>query len=172
MERSMISEGRPQSSEERLEGATDDLDAWGQAPAKVLSPEEARVLRARYRSLSPWAVVVVQAVAGLVVAALTGLVVGSRSAVWSALYGAAVAVLPAALLARGITRGQGVEARAAALNFMLWELMKMAVAVAMLAASAWIVPGLSWPALLVAMIVCMKMNWLALLWQGRKTNRS
>lgn len=168
----MNRQSRPQEFDDSLEGATDDLDAWGQAPARVLTPEEAQALRARHRSLSPWAVVSVQAVAGLVVATLAWLLVGSVSTVWSALYGAAVVVLPSALLARGITRGQGVEARAAALNFMLWELMKMGVAVAMLAASAWIVPGLSWPALLVAMLVCMKMNWLALLWQGRSNNRS
>lgn len=168
----MISKGRPQEFDDSLAGATDDSDVWGQAPARVLTPEEAQALRARHRSLSPWAVVKVQAVAGLVVATLAWLLMGSNSVVWSALYGAAVVVLPSALLARGITRGQGVEARAAALNFMLWELMKMGVAVAMLAASAWIVPGLSWPALLVAMLVCMKMNWLALLWQGRSKNRS
>lgn len=168
----MISKGRPQEFDDSLAGATDDSDVWGQAPAKALTPEEAQALRARHRSLSPWAVVVVQAVAGLVVATLAWFLVGLASAVWSALYGAAVVVLPSALLARGITRGQGVEARAAALNFMLWELVKMGVAVAMLAASAWIVPGLSWPALLVAMLVCMKMNWLALLWQGRSKNRS
>lgn len=168
----MISQGRPHEFDDSLAGATDDSDAWGQAPAKALTPEEAQALRARHRSLSPWTVVKVQSVAGLAVATLAWLLVGSTSAVWSALYGAAVVVLPSALLARGITRGQGVEARAAALNFMLWELMKMGVAVAMLAASAWIVPGLSWPALLVAMLVCMKMNWLALLWQGRSKNRS
>lgn len=167
----MISESRPQPSDERLV-ETDDSEAWGQAPAKAFTPEEARALRARYRSLSPWVVVMVQAGAGLLVASLAGLVVGTEAAVWSALYGAAVVVLPSALLARGITRARGVEVRAAALNFMFWELVKMGVAVAMLAASAWLVPGLSWPALLVAMLVCLKMNWLALLWQGRKTNRS
>lgn len=168
----MISNGRSQEFDDSLAGATDDLDVWGRVPAKALTPEEAQAFRARHQSLSPWTVVTVQAVAGLVVAALTWFLTGTVSTVWSALYGAAVVVLPSALLARGITRGQGVEARAAALNFMLWELMKMGVAVAMLAASAWIVPGLSWPALLVAMLVCMKMNWLALLWQGRSKNRS
>jgi ATP synthase protein I len=168
----MISLGRPQSSDERLEGATEDSDVWGRVPAKVLTPEEARQFRVRHRSLSPWVVVVVQAAMGLVVALITWLFVGSWSAVGSALYGAAVVVFPSVLLVRGMARGPGVEARAAALNFMVWELIKMAVAVAMLAASAWIVPDLSWPALLVAMVVCMKMNWLALLWQGRKTNRS
>jgi len=48
---------------------------------------------------------------------------------------------------------------------MFWEMVKIAAAVAMLAAAPRVVPGLSWPALLVAMIVCMKVNWVALLWQ-------
>ena len=43
--------------------------------------------------------------------------------------------------------------------------MKLGVAVVMLAAAARVVQGLSWPALLVAMIVCVKVNWWALLWR-------
>lgn len=167
----MISEHRLPPGDDQREG-DDDREPWGQAAAEPLTPEQAQALRAGYRTLSPWTVVVVQAGAGLLVVALAGLFVGTRSTVTSALYGVLVVVVPSALLARGITRARGLEARAAALNFMLWELLKMGVSVAMLVASAWIVPELSWPALLVAMLVCMKMNWLALLWQGRKTNRS
>jgi ATP synthase protein I len=37
----------------------------------------------------------------------------------------------------------------------------------MLLAAPRVVPGLSWPALLVAMVVCMKMNWWALLWRRK-----
>lgn len=150
----------------------DSQEVWGREPSATLTPEQAEALRGQYRQLSPWMVVMVQAGAGLLVVVLVGLWVGTRPAVMSALYGALTVVLPSALLARGITRARGMESRAAALNFMLWELMKMGVSVAMLAAAAWVVPGVSWPVLLVAMLVCMKMNWLALLWQGRKTNRS
>jgi ATP synthase protein I len=50
---------------------------------------------------------------------------------------------------------------------MFWEMVKIAVAVAMLAAAPRVVPDLSWPAMLVAMIVCMKVNWVALFWQRR-----
>lgn len=167
----MISERRL-SPGDGPEDESDDQDTWGRAPAAMLAPEQAEALRSRSRALSPWTVVMVQAGAGLLVAMLVGLFVGTRSAVMSALYGALTVVLPSALLARGITRARNVEARAAALNFMLWELLKMGVGVAMLAAAAWVVPGVRWPVLLVAMLVCMKMNWLALLWQGRKTNRS
>jgi ATP synthase protein I len=51
--------------------------------------------------------------------------------------------------------------------------LRIGVALAMMASATRIVPGLSWLAMLATMLVCMKMNWLALLWQGRvKTTRS
>jgi ATP synthase protein I len=68
-------------------------------------------------------------------------------------------------------RGNAVTA---AFGFLVWELAKIGLAVAMLAAAAkWVTP-LSWPALLAAMAVCMKASWLALLAQRapaiRRTN--
>jgi ATP synthase protein I len=53
---------------------------------------------------------------------------------------------------------------------MFWEMLKIGVAVAMLVIAARVVRELSWPALLATMVVCMKVNWLALLWQGRVKN--
>jgi ATP synthase protein I len=46
-------------------------------------------------------------------------------------------------------------------------MLKIAVAIAMLVIAARVVPQLSWPALLITMVVCMKVNWLALSWRGR-----
>jgi len=66
-----------------------------------------------------------------------------------------------------MTRGTSSNPGAAVFGFMFWEMVKIAVAVAMLATAPRVVPDLSWPALLVAMIVCVKVNWLALLWQRR-----
>jgi ATP synthase protein I len=139
---------------------------------KSLTREEAQALRARLPLVSPWRVVVAEALAGLVMAAACWAVIGAGAAVWSALYGAAAVVMPTALLAHGMTRMNRlpeVKANAAAFNFMFWEFLKMGVSVAMLAAAVLIVPDLNWPAMLVTMVVCMKMNWLALLWQGRVT---
>jgi ATP synthase protein I len=75
-------------------------------------------------------------------------------------------VLPNALLARGMTRRVG-GAVAAAAGFLFWEMLKIGAAIAMLLIAARVVPQLSWPALLVTMVVCMKVNWFALLWRGR-----
>jgi ATP synthase protein I len=87
---------------------------------------------------------------------------------WSALYGVTSVVVPGSLLARGVARGNsGTNMATAVLSFVLWEFVKIGAAVAMLVAAPKVVPDLSWPALLVAMIVCMKVNWLVLLWRRR-----
>jgi len=122
-------------------------------------------LRASIPQVSPWKVVAVQALAGVLCTVIAAVTAGSGAA-WSALYGGAAVVLPAALLARGMTRGAGSPV-AAAVGFMFWEMLKIAVAIAMLVIAAKVVPNLSWPVLLVTMVVCMKVNWLALLWRRR-----
>ena len=137
------------------------------APPRALSPAEAQDLRARSPSISPWRVVAAQALAGLVCVAVVWALTQRLSAAWSALYGAAATVIPGALLARGMTRGTK-GAVAAATGFMFWEMMKMGVAIAMLVIAARVVPNLSWPALLVTMVVCIKVNWVALLWRPRR----
>jgi ATP synthase protein I len=139
------------------------------APAfKPLSREEAAALRARLPTVSPWLVIVVQAGVGAIVALLAGLVTGSMAVAASALYGAATVVVPGALMARGMTsRMSSLSPGTSAVSFMVWEMAKIAVAVAMLMLAPRIVRDLSWPALLVAMVLGLKVYWLALLWRGR-----
>ena len=122
--------------------------------------------------MSPWRVVFAQAAAGAAIvvlwwlyAALTGQGGGK---VWSALWGAVAVVVPNALMAWGIARALRGAPSAAVLGFMIWELIKIMLTVAILVAAAKWMSDLSWPALLVALIGCLKVNWLALLWQGRK----
>ncbi len=135
-------------------------------PFKTLSRQEAQVLRAKLPQVSPWRVVAAQAAAGLTCVAIAWLLTQRSGAAWSALYGAAAVVLPGALLARGMTRGAGSPVAAAA-GFLFWEMLKIGVAIAMLVIAAGVVPGLSWPVLLLTMAVCMKVNWVALLWRAR-----
>lgn len=134
---------------------------------RTLTHDEAQALRAKHPPTSPWRVVAAQAAAGLVCAALAWALTSRSGPAWSALYGAAATVVPNALLARGMTRRTSTNPGAAVFGFMFWEMVKIAVAVAMLVAAPRVVPDLSWLALLVAMIVCAKVNWLALLWQRR-----
>jgi ATP synthase protein I len=137
--------------------------------SKPWSRAEAEAWREKNPPSSPWRVVAAQAVVGLVCAALVWVITRRGDAVWSALYGAAAVVLPSALLARGMTRGTRNPVAVAA-GFMFWEMLKIGVAIAMLAIAVRVVPNLSWPALLVTMVVCIKVNWVALLWRGRRSD--
>jgi ATP synthase protein I len=111
-------------------------------------------------------VIAVQAAVGVVVAALAGLLTWRMEVVWSSLYGCAAVVVPGALLARGMTsRLSSMSAGAGAVGFMLWEMVKIGVSVVMLVLANRIVQNLSWPALLVGLVVCMKVYWVALLWR-------
>ena len=84
------------------------------------------------------------------------------------LYGAATVVVPGALMARGMTsRLSSMAPGASAVSFMLWEMVKIAVSVVMLGIAGQIVQPLSWPALLVGLVVCIKVYWVALLWRHR-----
>ena len=125
-------------------------------------------MRAQEPPVSPWRVIAVQAAVG-VVTALIGWLVTSRSEVaWSLLYGAATAVVPGALMARGMTsRLTSVSPGASAVSFMLWEFVKIGVSFAMLAVAGRIVQPLVWPALLLGLVVCIKVYWVALLWRRR-----
>ena len=135
---------------------------------KRLSREQAAALRAQEPPLSPWRVIAVQAALGVVAALIGWWVTGMTAVGWSMLYGAATVVLPGALLARGMTSQLSSMAPAAsAVSFMMWEMVKIGVSVVMLVIANKIVQPLVWPALLVGLVVCMKVYWLALLWRRR-----
>jgi ATP synthase protein I len=84
----------------------------------------------------------------------------------SAAYGAAVVVVPGALMARGATsRLSSMSPVVSAVSMLWWGFVKMALSVAMLVLAARIVPGLVWPAMLATMVLCMLSYWFALLWR-------
>ncbi|WP_312300407.1 ATP synthase subunit I [Diaphorobacter nitroreducens] len=129
---------------------------------KPLTAQEAREWRSRHPALSVWRIVWGQAAVGAVVALLAWWLTGRLPVAWSAGYGALSVVVPAALFARGMARTRST-AGAAMVGLLGWELVKIALTVAMLAAAPRVVPGLSWLALLVGMVVTMKTYWIALL---------
>ena len=143
-------------------GFDDDAD---ERPFHRLTPAEAEAFRLRNPQLSPWRVIAAQLVLGAV--AVAGLV-GGRIAAVSALYGAAVVAVPGALMARGATsRLSSLSPAISAASMLGWELVKIALSVAMLVLATRIVPGVVWPALLAAMVLCLQSYWFALLWRGR-----
>jgi ATP synthase protein I len=130
----------------------------------ALTKEQAQELRCKQGVLSPWRVVGWQMLAALGVALGAWLLTGSKSVVVSALYGAFAVVVPAALFARGLmSRVALANPGAAVFGFFLWEMVKIALTVAMLFAAPRLVTGLSWPAMLVGLVVTMKVYWVALL---------
>lgn len=136
---------------------------------KPLSAHEARKLRQRQPELSPWWVIVAQVAAGILVAAIAWGWTGRAGAGWSALYGAMTAAIPAALFARGLRgRFSSLNAGTAVFGFLLWEMVKLGVTVAMLIAAPRLVAGLEWLALLAGLVVALKMYWVASVFAPRK----
>ena len=135
---------------------------------KPLTREEAQKLRETVPLLSPWSVLAGQLAVGVLVACATWALTGQRSAGWSALYGALAVVIPAALFARGLTgKVWSMNPGTAVAGFFLWEMVKIALTVAMLFAAPRLVSMLSWPAMLVGLVVTMKVSWFALFLAAR-----
>jgi ATP synthase protein I len=147
------------------------LPDWSdeEPPFEPLTADQARRLREQSPPVSPWQVVAGQVVVGLVVALAAWGLTGKQNVGWSAGYGAMAVVIPAAIFARGLTsRFSSRNAGNAAAGFMLWEMVKLALTVALLAAAPRLVAALSWPALLVGLVLAMKVYWVALAWVPRK----
>ncbi|WP_377158338.1 ATP synthase subunit I [Roseateles sp. UC29_93] len=142
-------------------------NAGGEPAFKPLTREEAQDLRARLPVMSVWSLLTWQAAAGATMVALWGLLSLQADKTWSALFGAVSVVVPNALMAWGVTRRKTVDAGTPMLSFVVWELVKIILAVAILVAVAAGFPSLSWAALLSTLVVTLKANWLALLRRGR-----
>ena len=128
-----------------------------------LTAKQAQEIRRSNPSISPWRVVVWQLATGILVALFSGLVTGSELVAISAGCGALAVVLPAALFARGVT-SQFARANAgtAVASFFLWEFVKVSATVALMFGAYRFVDGLSWPAMLVGLLVTIKVYWFAL----------
>jgi len=140
-----------------------DSDAEDVSDFTPLTAAQAKALREQNPAISPWWVVAGQALVGVLVALVAWGVTGRSIVGWSAACGALAVVVPAALFARGVT-GQfaSINAGSAVLSFFVWELVKIVVTVGIMFGAQLLVTGLSWPAMLVGLIVTMKVYWLAL----------
>ncbi len=149
----------------------DDKEQNSQEPEfKRLSAEEVLELRKKNPPVSPWRVVSGQVVVGVLVALAAWLLTGRQNVGWSAGYGALAVALPAALFARGLTgRFASLNPAAAVMGFFVWEMVKIALTVAILFAAPRLVSNLSWPAMLVGLVVTMQVYWAALILAPRNT---
>lgn len=142
-----------------------DDEGDDQAPVTPLTAEQARQLRDAQPQLSPWWVVGAQGVVGLVSALVAAGVTAQAQVGWSLLYGALAVALPAALYARALARM--ASRRRYGAGFFVWELVKVGLTVALLAAAPRLVPGLDWLALLAGVVLATKMYWVALAFTRR-----
>jgi len=129
-----------------------------------LTAQQAHQWRQSHPQLSVWRVLIMQALTGLVVAAAAWLLTGRPQAAWSAAYGALVGVLPFALAAKGMARwaAPGFPPSAALAGFLLWEAVKLVLAVGMLMAAPKILVAPNWPALLIGLVLTLKVYWVGL----------
>ena len=160
---------------EQKAGQSANQSDWNQpAGDDVVTPltkSEAETLRRQNPSLSPWVALAGQAGGGLLTAVVCWLTTGQVSIGWSALYGGAAVVLPGALFARGLTsRVTLMNPAAAVTGFFLWEMVKIGLVLAMLFAAPKLVSNLSWPAMLIGLVVTMKVVWLVI-WLEAKVRR-
>lgn len=147
----------------------DDSETGLEAQVQPLTPEQAVLLRPKIVGMSPWGVIGVQAVTGLLVVLAVWLMSGQGLWGLSTGYGVLAVLLPAMLFARGWSRRRREPTASQALARMFfWEFVKIVVTVAMLIAAPSLVMGLNWLALLVGFVVTMKASWLALFWWHRR----
>jgi ATP synthase protein I len=143
------------------------------SPVQPLSAAEARRVREQNPPLNPWWVVAGQAGVGLVAGLLAWAFTGKQNVGWSVGYGALAVLVPAAVFARGLTgRFASLNAATAAAGFLVWEMVKVALTLAMLFVAPRLVAGLSWPALLVGLVLAMKVYWVALAFAPRPKTKS
>jgi ATP synthase protein I len=137
---------------------------FGEEPSDFvpLSRAEAQALRAAHPTVSPWWVVVGQVGLGVVAALAAWWMFGDRIAL-SVVCGVLAAVIPAALFARGLTsQFAAANPGTAVMSFFVWEFVKIVVTISVLFAAHRLVRDLSWPGMLVGLVLSLKVYWLAL----------
>ena len=158
--------GVSKKTTEFLKGQKDPWQEDSEEDFVTLTSAQAQALREQQPGLSAFQVVALQALCGLVFAAIAGLV-STRG--WSVAYGAFAVVIPNAFLARGMTRKPtSINVLSAVTALLVWEMVKVALTLAMLFGAPWVVKNLSWPALLVGLVLTMKVHWLTLAYKPKQ----
>ena len=143
-------------------------DEAEEPPVKPLTRDEAQALRVKSPQLSPWRVIAAQVVVGCLMALGAWWFSDQPGFVQSAIYGAIVAVLPGALMARGMTsRLSSLSVGSSAVSVMLWTVKTIGVSISMVMLAPKLVQSLSWPVMLATLVLCMQVYLVALLWRGR-----
>jgi ATP synthase protein I len=144
-------------------------DLEEEPPVKPLTADEARRLREEQPQVSPWWVVAGQVGMGAVAALAAWALTGRQNVALSAGYGAMVVAVPTAIFARGIGgRGRRSSPTGAVARVFVWEMVKVALSIVMLVMAPRWIAGLSWPAMLVGLVLALKVYWVALVYSSRR----
>jgi len=140
-----------------------EVDEAPDSEIKPWTAEQAQAWRQTQPQLSPWKVIGVQLLVGLVLVAGGAVLAADLKVAWSVGYGVLAVIIPALLFAHGLRRQKGVRGIGAAIaGFFVWEMAKIALTVAMLAAAPKLITGLNWLGMLIGLIVTMKVYWVML----------
>ena len=149
---------------------TNPTPAWdddeAEATVTPLTREQAQAYRDAHPPVSPWRVVAAQAAVGVAVAAAAWLMGGDAAWVVGAVRRGGGGGAGCADGARHDQSQRPAVAAGRCRELHVWEVVKIGVSVLMLMLAPKVVQPLSWPALLVGLVLCMKVYWLALLWRG------
>jgi ATP synthase protein I len=165
----------PESSDS-VKGNSPGVQAWRswddqaqQELVRPLSRQQVLQMGLDRPAVSVGWVLMWQALTGVLLAGLLGVLSGRWAWGLSALYGAAAVVVPGAVFARGLTgRLASINPATAVAGFFVWEFVKIGLTLAMLVAAPRLVTDLSWPALLAGLVVTMKVVWLAVWFKSRR----
>lgn len=113
--------------------------------------------------MSPWRVLLLQAVGGLVMVVGAAAVSRNSAMVASVAWGVLSVWLPALVFARALSRQmRRGKAGSALAGLFVWEFVKVVLTVALLLVAPKVIVGLNWLALLAGFVITMKMYWLAM----------
>ncbi len=150
---------------ERKAKAVDSPEYPEEEPIVPWTKEQVLEFRQAQPTVSVWWVIGAQVLVGLVLMFVAWLLGVKLAKMVSLGYGSLCVVLPSALFARGITsRWSGLGPGAAVTGFFLWEFVKIAMTMVMLLISQSVVDDLSWPMMILGLIITMKVYWLSFLW--------
>lgn len=164
----------PRVSPQTAKSQWDDEEDGAQEPEfKPLTREQVQQWRTSQPETSIWQLVGWQVLAGCLASGLAWWLSGRAPVAWSVLYGATSVSVPTAVMAWGLTsssltRRLSGEKGASLAGFLLWEGVKVLLAVALMGAAPKLVPQLNWLAMLVGVVVVLKVYWFGVWYQSSR----
>ena len=153
---------------QRKQKATDSPESFDDTNSVPWTKERVLEFRKAEPPVSVWWVVLTQMLVGLMTVFVAWLLGAKFASMASLGYGSFCVVLPSIIFARGVTsKWSSLNPGAAVTGFFLWEFVKVAMTVVMLVMSQSLVDDLSWPMMMLGLIITMKVYWLSFLWQRK-----